>query len=116
LGAKIFADGVIEAETAALLEPYVGRRGDRGPANLEPGPFNRLVAALDSAGFQIHIHAIGDRAVRWSLDALEHAAGMNGARDRRPLIAHLEMIDTLDVPRFKALSVIADFQPLWAGA
>jgi predicted amidohydrolase YtcJ len=116
IGAKIFADGVIEAETAALLEPYVNRGGNRGPANFEPGAFNRLAAALDSAGFQIHIHAIGDRAVRWSLDALEHAANTNGPRDRRPQITHLELIDPADIPRFKPLGVIANFQALWAFA
>ena len=116
LGAKIFADGVIEAETAALLEPYVGRGANRGQAGLEPEPFSRLVTALDSAGFQVHVHAIGDRAVRWSLDALERAAAANGAHDRRPLIAHLQMIDPSDVPRFKALGVIANFQPFWAYA
>jgi predicted amidohydrolase YtcJ len=114
IGAKIFADGVIESGTAALLQPYVGREHDRGIANLEPAAFNSLVTALDSAGFQVHIHAIGDRGVRWSLDALEAAARANGPRDRRPLIAHLQMIDPADVPRFKALGVIADFQPLWA--
>jgi predicted amidohydrolase YtcJ len=116
IGAKIFADGVIEARTAALLKPYLGHGKDRGPANLEPEAFNRLAIALDSAGFQIHIHAIGDRGVRWSLDALEHAAKANGPRDRRPLIAHLELIDPADIPRFKTLGVIADFQPLWANA
>jgi predicted amidohydrolase YtcJ len=116
IGAKIFADGVIEAETAALLEPYVGRGTTRGPANLEPEPFARLATALDSAGFELHIHAIGDRAVRWSLDALERAAERNGPRDRRPQIAHLEMIDPADIPRFERLGVAADFQPLWAFA
>jgi predicted amidohydrolase YtcJ len=107
---------VIETKMAALLAPYVGSGNNRGPANLEPDAFNQLVTALDSAGFQVHIHAIGDRAVRWSLDTLEHAATANGPRDRRPQIAHLQIIDTADVPRFKALGVIADFQPLWAYA
>lgn len=116
LGAKIFADGVIEAQTAALLRPYLGHGNNRGEANLEPDAFNRLTAALDSAGFQIHIHAIGDRGVRWSLDALEYAAQTNGPRDRRPLIAHLQLIDPADISRFRALGVIADFQPLWAFA
>jgi predicted amidohydrolase YtcJ len=116
IGAKIFADGVIEAQTAALLRPYIGHGNERGLANLEPAAFNRLAAALDSAGFQIHLHAIGDRGVRWSLDALEYAAQANGPRDRRPLIAHLQLIDPADIPRFRALGVIADFQPLWAFA
>jgi predicted amidohydrolase YtcJ len=111
--AKIYADGVIEAKTAALLEPYVGT-DDRGPAERTPGSMDSLVTALDRAGFQVHIHAIGDRAVRISLDAFEAARAANGTRDSRHQIAHLEMIDTLDVPRFATLGVLANFQPLWA--
>jgi predicted amidohydrolase YtcJ len=112
LSAKIFADGVLEAKTAALLEPYVGSE-DRGPANLTPDAFDRLVAALDRERFQVHVHAIGDRAVRMALDAFEKARAAN-RRDARHQIAHLELIDPRDVPRFQGLGVIADFQPLWA--
>lgn len=112
-GAKIFADGVIESHTSALLEPYTGTR-DRGPANLTPAAFDSLAIALDQAGFQIHVHAIGDRAVRLALDAIEAAQRANGAHDARDHIAHLEMIDTLDLPRFKSLGVFANFQALWA--
>ena len=111
--AKIYADGVIEAHTSALLEPYIDTH-DRGPANLTPEAMNALVVALDRAGFQVHIHAIGDRAVRMALDAFAAARSANGARDSRHQIAHLEMIDTLDVPRFAQLGVLANFQPLWA--
>ena len=111
--AKIFADGVIEAHTSALLEPYLDTH-DRGPANLPPARFDSLAIALDKAGFQIHVHAIGDRAVRMALDAIEAAQRANGAHDARDHIAHLEMIDTLDLPRFKSLGVYANFQPLWA--
>jgi predicted amidohydrolase YtcJ len=116
--AKLFIDGVIEAHTAALLEPYIGGpgAGDRGHANWEPEALNRLVAELDLQGFQIHTHAIGDRAVRLSLDAFEKARAANGPRDSRHQIAHLELIDPLDVPRFQRLGVIANFQPLWATA
>jgi predicted amidohydrolase YtcJ len=110
---KIFADGVIESHTAALLEPYVGTN-DRGPLNADPGHLDTLVAALEKARFQIHIHAIGDRAVRAALDAIAFARQQNGPRDTRPQIAHLEMVDTADVPRFRALGVFADFEPLWA--
>ncbi len=113
-GAKIFADGVIESGTAALLEPYLHRNGSRGNANLEPPAFDSLAIALDKAGFQIHIHAIGDRAIRWSLDAIEAARRANGVHDARPIIAHLQLIDPADIPRFRQLGVIADFQPLWA--
>ncbi|HTQ78372.1 MAG TPA: amidohydrolase, partial [Thermoanaerobaculia bacterium] len=113
--AKLFLDGVIEARTAALLAPYLGiAGGSRGTANWEPEPLNRLVAALDRAGFQIHVHAIGDRAVRLALDAFENAQATVGRRDSRHQIAHLELIDPQDVPRFAKLGVIANFQSLWA--
>jgi predicted amidohydrolase YtcJ len=114
--AKIYADGVIESETAALLESYLDRPGWSGEPNLTAGAFDRLAIALDAAQFQIHIHAIGDRAIRMSLDALEAARRANGPRDARPLIAHLELIDPQDIPRFRRVGVLADFQPLWAFA
>jgi len=113
-GVKIFADGVIETKTAAVLEPYLGTNGDRGKANLEPAAFKELATALDREGFQIHVHAIGDRAIRDTLDALEAAQKANGARDARHHIAHLELIDPADIPRFRRLGVVANFQPLWA--
>jgi predicted amidohydrolase YtcJ len=112
--AKIFADGVVESHTAALLEPYLDRPGDRGEPLLGSEAFNRLAVALDAAGFQIHVHAIGDRAIRMTLDAMEAALRANGPRDLRHHIAHLELIDPADIPRFKALGVTANFQSLWA--
>ena len=112
--AKIFADGVIESHTAALLEPYLDRPGNAGKPILEADEFNRLAAALDKAGFQIHVHAIGDGAVRMALDAIEDARKANGPRDARHHIAHLELIDPADVPRFRSLGVVANFQALWA--
>ncbi|MEN6310310.1 MAG: amidohydrolase [Acidobacteriota bacterium] len=112
--AKIFADGVVESHTAALLEPYLDRPSDRGEALVEPAAFDRLAIALDAAGFQIHVHAIGDRAIRMSLDAMEAARRANGPRDLRHHIAHLELIDPADIPRFRALGVTANFQSLWA--
>ncbi len=112
--AKIFADGVIESHTAALLEPYSGSAGDRGKLNFEPEAFKKVARALDREGFQIHVHAIGDRAIRNALDALEFARAQNGHRDSRHQIAHLELIDPSDIPRFRRLDVIANFQPLWA--
>ncbi len=114
--AKIFADGVMEPHTAALLEPYVDRPGDRGRPLLEPEAFDALARALDRAGFQIHVHAIGDRAVRMSLDAFEAAGRANGFRDMRHHIAHLELIDPADIPRFARLGAAANFQALWAYA
>ncbi len=114
--AKIFADGVMEPHTAALLEPYVDRPGDRGEPLLGPEAFDALAVALDRAGFQVHVHAIGDRAVRMSLDAFEAAGRANGLRDMRHHIAHLELVDPADVPRFRKLGAAANFQALWAYA
>jgi predicted amidohydrolase YtcJ len=113
---KLFIDGVIESRTAALLEPYEGHPCDRGKALWEPEELTRMVTALDKEGFQIHAHAIGDRAIRITLDAIEAAQAANGARDSRHQIAHLELINPDDIPRFRRLGVIADFQPLWAHA
>ena len=115
--AKIFEDGVIEARTAAMLVPYLDRPGFRGELNLPPADaLDRLVAALDRDSFQVHIHAIGDRAIRVSLDAFERAREDERRAGFPALIAHLEVIDPADIPRFEPLGVIADFQPLWAFA
>jgi predicted amidohydrolase YtcJ len=111
---KFFADGVIEARTAALLAPYLGHGTEAGTLNYAPDDLAARVTALDREGFQIHVHAIGDRAIRESLDALEQARHENGPRDARPVIAHLELFDPADVPRFRQLGVIACFQPFWA--
>jgi predicted amidohydrolase YtcJ len=114
--AKIFVDGVMEPRTAALLEPYIDHPGDRGTPLLEPEALDELSRALDLAGFQIHVHAIGDKAIRMTLDAFAAAGRANGFRDMRHHIAHLELIDPADIPRFKRLGVAANFQPLWAYA
>jgi predicted amidohydrolase YtcJ len=117
---KIFADGVIEypSHTAALLEPYLDAQGhptgDRGPSYFTQENLNRLVAAADAAGFTVHVHAIGDRAVRSALDAFAYSRQKNGPSDNRDQIAHLQLIDPADFPRFKALAVIANLQLLWA--
>lgn len=117
---KIFADGVIEypSQTAALLEPYLDAHGrptrNRGPSYFVQDNLDRIVTAADAAGLTVHIHAIGDRAVRSSLDAIAAARHHNGTRDNRDQIAHLELIEPADFPRFKELGVIANFQLLWA--
>lgn len=112
---KIFADGVIEARTAAVLQPYRDH-GDLGKPNWDAAVLKKLVTALDSAHFQVHIHAIGDRGIRMALEAFQTARDKNGSRDSRHHIAHLELIDSTDVPRFRQLGVVANFQPLWAYA
>jgi predicted amidohydrolase YtcJ len=117
-GAKIFQDGVAENFTAAMLAPYLDRDGlltdNRGIAMHDPVELKRMATLLDGAGFQVHLHAIGDRAVRESLDALEAAQRANGRRDSRHHLAHIQFIHPADVPRFRQLGVVANAQPLWA--
>ena len=113
---KIFQDGVIESRTAALLQPYLGGKDERGWLNFEPEVLKPLAAELDRLGFQIHIHAIGDRGIQSSFDALEFARDRNGRRDSRHHIAHIQLFDPPDVDRFRRLGVIANFQPYWAQA
>jgi hypothetical protein len=111
---KFFADGVIEAGTGYLLEPYEDTPHTCGLPNWSPEGLKEAVRIFDADGFQIHIHAIGDGGVRMALDAIEHAALLNGPRDRRPVIAHTQLVHPQDRPRFGALGVIANFEPLWA--
>jgi predicted amidohydrolase YtcJ len=117
---KIFADGVIEypSLTAALLEPYLDANGrptaNRGPSYFTQANLNQIVTAADAAGFTVHVHAIGDRAVRSALDAFAYSRQKNGHSDNRDQIAHLELIDPADFSRFKTLGVIANLQLLWA--
>jgi predicted amidohydrolase YtcJ len=117
-GAKIFQDGVAENFTAAMLEPYLDGHGvvtdNRGLGMFEPERLARDVALLDAHGFQVHVHAIGDRAVRESLDALAAARAANGPRDSRHHLAHLQFVHRDDVPRFAELGVVANVSPLWA--
>jgi len=110
---KIFADGVIEGGTAALLEPYLGT-DDCGILNWHPDTLKMAVAEFDKAGFQIHIHAIGDWGIRSTLDAFELAREQNGLEDKRHMMSHIQLIHPEDVPRFKELNIIASFQALWA--
>jgi predicted amidohydrolase YtcJ len=109
---KLYLDGVIETETAWMLAPYAD--DTNGVAQFTPADLKATMAAFDRLGLQIHVHAIGDAAIREGLDAIETLPTADGVRDRRPLFAHLEVIDPGDVPRFATLGVYADFQPLWA--
>jgi predicted amidohydrolase YtcJ len=115
---KIFADGIVEAGTAAMLEPYQSTLGGGAPSIGSPvwsaGELTAAATAFDADGFQLHVHAIGDAAVRMTLDAVAAVARTNGPRDRRPVIAHTQCIDPADVPRFAALGVVANLEPLWA--
>jgi hypothetical protein len=111
---KFFADGVIESGTAAVLESYYDRPNSKGIPNWDLEELESAVAAVDALGFQTHIHAIGDGAARMALDAIEHSTATNGARDRRPVIAHTQLVDGDDIGRFAELGVIANFEPYWA--
>lgn len=110
---KALADGVIEARTAWMLEPYTGGGGS-GSARYPTEVFNRTVATYDREGFQLFVHAIGDRAIRATLDAFENAARVNGSSGRRHRVEHIEVPHPLDIPRFKSLGVIASTQALFA--
>ncbi len=108
---KLYIDDVIEPHTAAMLEPYANRPGERGATLYPPDEFDDLVTRLDRRGFQMFIHAIGDRGVRTALDALERARRANGPRDARHQLVHVEVIAPDDAPRFRDLGVVACMQP-----
>ena len=115
---KLMQDGVLENGTGGLLEPYLddeGRpTGNRGLSMIDPEALKAYVTQLDALGFQPHFHAIGDRAVRESLDAVAAARRANGLTDTRPHIAHIQVIHPDDIGRFRELGVIANAQPYWA--
>ncbi|MFF8289548.1 amidohydrolase [Streptomyces sp. NPDC016309] len=115
---KIMLDGVAENGTAALLAPYLDRCGcataNSGTSFIDRDRLPGYVTALDALGFQTHFHALGDRAVRDALDAVEAARAANGPRDTRPHLAHLQVVHPDDVPRFARLGATATVQPLWA--
>jgi predicted amidohydrolase YtcJ len=120
---KMMLDGVAENHTAAMLSPYVDPCGHAhlgtGLHFLDPEELPKWVTALDAQGFGVHFHALGDRAVRDALDAVQAARETNGARGingagTRPHLAHLQVVHPHDVPRFAALRATANIQPLWA--
>jgi len=115
---KIMQDGVCENFSAAMLTPYLDGHGHetegRGISLFDPEELNEAVTAIDARGFQVHVHAIGDRAVREALDAIAAARAANGPTAGRHHIAHLQVIHPDDVPRFRDLGVLANCQPLWA--
>ena len=113
---KIMQDGVLENFTGAMSEPYLVDGDPTGIPMVEPEALKRAVSALDADGFQVHFHAIGDAAITHCLDAVETAIADNGNAYRRHHISHLQLIHPNDLPRFRELGVIANFQPLWAYA
>jgi predicted amidohydrolase YtcJ len=111
---KFFMDGVVESHTAAMLAPYSDDPKLSGNLLWDPDAYKKAVVELDKRGIQVFTHAIGDRAVRLTLDAYEDAAKANGTTDRRHRTEHIETIAPEDIPRFGKLGVIASFQPLHA--
>ncbi|MFI9106130.1 amidohydrolase [Streptomyces fildesensis] len=115
---KIMQDGIAENFTAGLLEPYLDHCGcatdNSGLSFVDPQLLDDVVRLLDAAGFQIHFHALGDRAVREALDALAGAKAANGTNDNRHHLAHLQLIHPDDLGRFAELGAAANIQALWA--
>jgi hypothetical protein len=108
---KLYIDDVIEPHTAAMLEPYTDRPDTRGELDYPPEEFKQVVARIDRMKFQVFIHSIGDRGIRTALDAIEYAEKMNGPRDRRDELIHIECLNPRDLPRFRQLAVVACMQP-----
>lgn len=115
---KIMQDGICENCTGAMLAPYLDANGaptdETGMSFIPPDELAEITTVLDAHGFQVHFHGVGDRAVRECLDAIAVARRTNGPNDLRHQIAHLDVVDPADVPRFAELSVFANLQPLWA--
>jgi predicted amidohydrolase YtcJ len=115
---KFFVDGVIENFTAFMLEPYLDAdgtpTGNRGIPMVDPEVLPRYVSRLHREGVQVHFHAIGDGAVRLALDAVEAAVEAHGPKDLRHHVAHIQVVNPDDVPRFATLGVVANAQGMWA--
>lgn len=115
---KIMQDGVAENFTASMLEPYCDGHGhpteNAGISFVDPAVLNEAAARLDALGFTLHFHAIGDRAVRECLDAVETALQRNSPRGNPHHISHIQVVHPDDVPRFRRLGVTANMQMLWA--
>ncbi|MGZ8565804.1 MAG: amidohydrolase [Actinomycetota bacterium] len=115
---KVMLDGVCETFTAAVLDPYLDVSGNptenRGISFIDPDLLKEAVTRLDAEGFQVHFHALAERAVREALDAVEAARTTNGMSDARHHLAHLQVVHPDDLPRFRTLGAVANAQPLWA--
>jgi predicted amidohydrolase YtcJ len=115
---KIMLDGIAENFTAAMTSPYRDGHGqptgNSGLSFIDPAALREYVTALDALDFQVHFHALGDRAVREALDAVAAARAANGRRDTRHHLAHLQVVHADDIGRFQALGAAANLQALWA--
>ena len=113
---KIMLDGCPESCTGSMLMPYEGAFGEAHGTGLQfvdAEALREAVIRLDAEGFQVHQHALGDKAIRDALDALQAAREANGVSDRRHHVAHLQLPDPADIPRLAALGVVANIQPYW---
>jgi predicted amidohydrolase YtcJ len=110
---KLFMDGVVEGGTAWLNEPYVHKEDFSGIPEVEPDVMNKAVVAMDKAGFQVHVHSIGDKATSAVLDSFALAKKENGTKDPRHAITHLQLVSPEDIKRFGELGVVADTQTFW---
>jgi hypothetical protein len=108
---KLYIDDVVEPHTAALHAPYANEPGHCGETYYPAAEFAELVTTLDAEGFQLFVHATGDRGITTVLDAVEAARAANGPRDARHQVVHVECLRTEDVPRFAQLGVVACMQP-----
>jgi predicted amidohydrolase YtcJ len=116
-GVKIFADGVVEypSQTAAMTKPY-RNSGKNGELLFEPARFAELVIAADKQGLIVHVHALGDLAVKEALNGIEKARKANGNSGLPHTLTHVQFADPEDFPRFHELGVVAALQLLWASA
>ncbi len=112
---KMFLDGVVEPSTAALIDDYSDQPGFKGNLQIPQETLNEAVQQLEADDFQVHIHVIGDAAVRAALDAFEYARYRNGASRYRHHLAHVQFIHPDDLKRFGDLDVTGTFSPIWAG-
>jgi predicted amidohydrolase YtcJ len=115
---KLMVDGIVENYTASMLDAYLDGKGhataNRGMDFIDPELLKDVVVRIDALGLQPHFHALGDRAVRQALDAVEAARLANGWTDTRPTLAHIQVVHPDDVPRFRQLGALPNAQPLWA--
>jgi predicted amidohydrolase YtcJ len=110
---KLFMDGVPEANTALLEAPYLNEPGNSGEPQWPLDAFEDVCRGADAEGYQIHVHCIGDRALRYTLDAFQKAAEANGERDSRHIAAHLQLVNASDLPRMRELGVVAAPTAFW---
>jgi len=108
---KLFMDGVVDSRTAAMLQDYPGHPGEKGDLLFSAEEFQALAIEIDRRGLQIAVHAIGDAAVRNTVDGYQAAHEANGARDSRHRIEHIELINRADIPRIAELKITASLQP-----